>query len=340
MARRVKKQGFTLIELALSMAVIAVLSISIALIVSDVVQAYRRGLTINRINTDGMDIIDDIQTAIQNSSAQSIIADCEKYYDKNNESPTSSYHNCIGTLTTVGDTEVQSAGAGAYYFVSITKTSSLKFADEPEPHDNVPIYGAFCTGTYSYIWNTGYYDVPDVTFTEKDSGEWATFQETPTDTLYKFSARNSERPFRLLKVRDDQRGVCKSVVRPYNGSEYGKDATGNVVSYPTALSNDDITGAFTMYGYGGTGGETPVELIMVDDDVNLALYDFFVARPAESTLLNNYFYSMSFILGSVRGGVNILAQGRSCATPNDYENEDFDYCAINKFNFAAQTSGI
>lgn len=339
MARRVKKQGFTLIELALSMAVIAVLSISIALIVSDVVQAYRRGLTINRINTDGMDIVDDIQTAIQNSSAQSIIADCEKYYDKNNSSPTSSYHNCIGTLTTVGDTEVQSAGAGAYYFVSITKTSNVTI--DSVVHTNVPIYGAFCTGTYSYIWNTGYYDAPNAEFREKTDDEWATFQETPADTLYKFSARNPERPFRLLKVRDDQRGVCKSVVRPYNGSEYGKDAAGNVVNYPVELdSEDDITGAFTMYGYGGTGGEAPVELIMVDDDVDLALYDFFVARPAESTLLNNYFYSMSFILGSVRGGVNILAQGRSCAAPNDYENENFDYCAINKFNFAAQTSGI
>ena len=49
---------------------------------------------------------------------------------------------------------------------------------------------------------------------------------------------------------------------------------------------------------------------------------------------------MSFILGTLRGGANVNVSGEFCATPGSNSSvEDFDYCAINKFNFAARTLG-
>ena len=73
---------------------------------------------------------------------------------------------------------------------------------------------------------------------------------------------------------------------------------------------------------------------------NLALFDLSVAKPAESGTENNIFYAVSFILGTRTGGPNIAAQGQSCAAPNDYQNdENFEYCSINKFNFAAEAIG-
>lgn len=55
-----KKAGFTLVELSLSIAFIAVLSITIVLIINDAISTYRRGLTLNQINTTGMDLVDEI----------------------------------------------------------------------------------------------------------------------------------------------------------------------------------------------------------------------------------------------------------------------------------------
>jgi hypothetical protein len=85
--------------------------------------------------------------------------------------------------------------------------------------------------------------------------------------------------------------------------------------------------------------EPPVDLILKDSDNDLAIYDLSVANPAESGTQENVFYSVSFILGTLEGGINITATGRSCAVPTDYANEFFNYCAINNFNFAVQANG-
>ena len=71
----------------------------------------------------------------------------------------------------------------------------------------------------------------------------------------------------------------------------------------------------------------------------MAIYDISSTAPAASPDKANMFYSVSFILGTTRGGANIKANGKSCAAPQDSALADFDYCAINKFNFAVQANG-
>jgi hypothetical protein len=51
------------------------------------------------------------------------------------------------------------------------------------------------------------------------------------------------------------------------------------------------------------------------------------------------FYAGSFILGTTTGGPNIKSNNGNCAVPGDVVYSNFDYCAINKFSFAAQANG-
>ena len=77
MSRR-NKRGFTIIELSLSIAFIAILSITMVLIITNTISTYRRGLMLNQINTTGMDLVDDLRAAVQNSSADLLKIFAEK----------------------------------------------------------------------------------------------------------------------------------------------------------------------------------------------------------------------------------------------------------------------
>ena len=87
------------------------------------------------------------------------------------------------------------------------------------------------------------------------------------------------------------------------------------------------------------GTEEPVELISSNNaGGDLAIYDLSATFSTSGVSINSAFYSVSFILGTVQGGINIKAAGNFCNPPNGYDSS-FDYCAINKFNFAAQATG-
>lgn len=325
MMRKFSTEGFTLVELALSMAFIGILSVAVVLIIGDTVASYRRGLTITQVNTTGMDVVDDMRTAVANSSSRAATLDCERFYQNSGEA----LDSCVKD--------------GAYSFISITKyTKDLKLYGN-EVEGDIPIYGAFCTGTYSYIWNSGYYEMEAADFNEKSNNKWAvlTYKKANGDLVTLGNVNENEKPaFRLLKVIDKYRGVCAGVVRANKKddettkrtytkvNDIGNDRLGTT-SYPT----------FDMSNYGEIN-EDPVDLISADGETGLALFDLYVAKPAESATQRNMFYSVSFILGTVEGGANIAAKGKTCEAPSNYTVENFEYCAINKFSFAVQANGI
>ena len=78
-----------------------------------------------------------------------------------------------------------------------------------------------------------------------------------------------------------------------------------------------------------------------DEKNNLAIYDMNTSVSEQVGITKNAYYYSSFVLGTVQGGVNINVAGNTCATPGgNYKTvENLDYCAINKFNFAALASG-
>ena len=301
------RAGFTLIELSLSLVFVGILSIMMVLIISNTVSSYRRGITLNKINTVGMDLVDDMRTAVQNSSAGSLLAECVRRFpdDATKNGPRN-------------DCETD----GGANFVKMTKYASVTLADGTNL-SNVPAYGVFCTGTYTYIWNSGYFE--EKTGAKVNGASAAKLRYTNGD-----GAAVVAENFRILKIADDSRAVCRSrAVQIVNGSpRYAMNGLAEVNEF-------DISDT-SKYN---PVSEAPVDLILKDSDNDLAIYDLNVASPAESETQENVFYTASFILGTLEGGIDITAKGRSCAVPTDYGNEFFDYCAINNFSFAVQANG-
>lgn len=278
-------KGFTLIELSLSMVFISLLSLAIVLIIMNTISSYRRGLTMNLVNSVGQEIIDDIRVAIQNSSAVSIKNQCGNWF----EDDTSSRDNCVNN--------------NGAYLVSISKYQSVSIEGQTSAID-APVYGAICTGKYSYVWNSGY-----------------TFSNT---SIAKASLKvtgdggKSYSNFRLIKVSDERRRICSQKISKYP-SGGGQGIT--IDSPEFTISVDE------------SGGEEPFELL--DSSNDLAIYNMSLFAPAESNDGTNLFYSGSLILGTIRGGPNINSSDGICKTPSSAAS-DLNYCAINKFKFAVQ----
>ncbi|MCL2869536.1 prepilin-type N-terminal cleavage/methylation domain-containing protein [Candidatus Saccharibacteria bacterium] len=65
---RTKKHGFTLIELTIAMSFIAVLLIVVVMVTINILNMYRKGTTIQDVNTTGRAIIDDMSRTLQSST--------------------------------------------------------------------------------------------------------------------------------------------------------------------------------------------------------------------------------------------------------------------------------
>ena len=304
-ARRLKsgemKQGFTLIELSFSIVFIAILSITIVLIINDSISSYHRGIVLGRINTTGMDLVDDMRAAVQNSNSRNVGQECARAYDD-----TGARSDCESEQ-----------GLG---LVMLQRKVNMELGD------NMPVSGVFCTGDYSYIWNSGYFS-PN---SEHKLGSVV----SPTTLRYRLQGESGsdakvKSGFKLLKVKDDSRNVC--IAAGGGRTVYSKDG---IMSSPEInISDINIYEALE---------EEPIDILGGGDtENNLAIYDLTSAAPATSDAVGSIFYSASFILGTIQGGINVNAAGNFCATPEGYDAavQNFDYCAINKFNFAAQAIG-
>jgi hypothetical protein len=167
--------------------------------------------------------------------------------------------------------------------------------------------GVFCTGSSSYIWNTQ----PTYSAWRENnnavlSGALQIMYQNPD------SSWTSPAVYKMARVSDSERKVCA----------------------------DALAGEIVLRVSGA-----PVELINADE-ADLILYDFSVFPATQNTITGQTFYSATFILGTMVGGVNILDSGNFC---NENDNplmgtsglvSDFNYCAVNKFNFAMRATGF
>ena len=302
--RRIEKTrtGFTIVELSLSIAFIAILSIIVVVIISNAISSYHRGITMNQLNTIGMDIAGEMQTTVQASPARSLIRECS-----------TTYTNSGKIKKCEDDSATSFAYVERYVDVEIGQDKGV----------TVPVYGAFCTGAYSYLWNSGYF------FNE----EYKVNRRVGALELSYRRAGNSEvksaTGFKLLKVHDENRLACKSGAGAVASDKIEGDY------YP---SNDHSNMSNVIDMTSVSIDEDPYDLLQGDN--NLAIYDLTTATPAEGGTAN-MLYAVSFVLGTIQGGINVRVGGNYCATPEGYNSgvESFDYCAINKFNFAAQATG-
>ena len=182
--------------------------------------------------------------------------------------------------------------------VSVVKKDNIDGVGE------VPVAGVFCTGEYSYVWNSGYAFLGDKRFS---LSTYKSVEELKDNGKAVEEIKNP----RLVKIADNSRSACAWFSLKENQEKEFK-----------AIST-----------------ENHIELISSQEGGNnLAIYDLSAKMSVAGVPMNSLFYSVSFILGTVQGGINVNAAGNFCSPPNDF-NSNFDYCAINKFNFAVQATG-
>ena len=334
MIKKASREGFTLVELSLAMVFISLLSLAIVLIIINTISSYRRGITLSAVNSGGSQLVDDFRVAIQNSSASSIDTICASHYQNNR------------TGSSGDQAETRCKNNGAEYFFSITyRNGSVRLSGASSDQTDIPLFGAFCTGTYSYIWNSGYFfsdgvtvsvngDVVNDDYTigngsakrkwfmgSNPAGSARVWYRDSADHLVDVAG------FRLLKIKDESRQICVSKATHGNASNYDP------------YSGDKINVFDITFERGQAVLEEPVDLLASGDTNDLALYSLDINIPAESVSGANLFYAGSFILGTTTGGPDVKSSNDVCAVPSDAVDSNFDYCAINKFNFAAQAVG-
>ena len=285
MCKSQRTSGFTIIELSLSLVFIAILSIAVTLVITGAISSYRRGLTLNKINSVGSSLVDELRSTIKESKTSKMSDACSQF---------------------AGNKKANCESDGASKLVQVVKRAnvSIKGKGGEGGIGEVPVYGAFCTGVYSYVWNSGY-----VLNDDYEVGVGPAKLRVGDNTQFE--------KFRLMKVKDQGRKVCGSVLDDnYN------DNTVNDESLFISSENGE-----------------PEELLSKES--GLAIYDLTTSIAEQTGREKDVFYYTSFILGTVQGGVNVNAAGDFCATPEGYDNalENLDYCAINKFNFAAMATG-
>ena len=312
MKRKTRREGFTLIELALSLVFIGILSTTVVLLIQNVSASYRRGLILNQVNTVGMDLIDDFRSSIQNATSDPVTRMCGIYYDQYTDS--TNYNKCVND--------------DAMSFIMAVKYANVTDTSSGLDNESMPVFGAFCTGTYTYVWNSGYFDYDDgskVSGVSKAVIGTRQFSTSDLQPLYS--------DFRLLKIYDDDRSICVNSMKESSGGSTG------YTNYADLTSRNNTRNEFVINSsISDENEDSVVELLKDRAASDLVLYDLYVARPALSSTRQNMFYAASFILGTTRGGINIKQGGNICKPPAD-DNSMLDYCAINKFNFAVQAGG-
>ncbi|MBQ6396225.1 hypothetical protein IJH89_01410 [Candidatus Saccharibacteria bacterium] len=297
------KSGFTLIELTLATAFISILLLTISLITREIVNLYRKGYSIKTVSQVGRDIIEDVTTSIIESPKLDVEKICNTHYTGAaiDACKDDNAQDFIYSQDSHGSNAVQVKGGDAV--------------------DGAPLSGVFCTGKYSYIWNTGYINPSAQSYTAASSKSL----ETTASDHYGFTV-DGDGEFRLLKIEDPEFRICAATILP-NENMYDRHYYDN-----THNMNFDLNTIFS-----GLTAPEPVELIS-SSDTSLALYDFVIFPPAIDETTKRAYYAGSFILGTLEGGANIMSNGNYCSTTGP-TSADFDYCALNKFNFATQASG-
>lgn len=298
------KSGFTMVELSIAMAFIAMLLIAIAIIATSLVSIYQKGLSIKTVNSVGRNLIDEFVSGINTAPSVDTTSLCNSLASDNAS-------GCINNH--------------ANKFIFQEQRSDLDANGNTEQYN-----GIFCTGYYSYIWNT------KAGLNQNHTVSLRYLAEDGTTT------KNLDKP-RLARVIDKTYRLCSAVVN----ADYGSNYAGT----PTVANSNTVINITELAGGNGLPNPIPDPL---DDylrmfDTDLLLGDLTIFPISQDAVTLRSFFSGTFILTTVRGETAILNSGDYC-DPNGSRNNDtssnqltlgseFNYCAINKFNFAARTAG-
>ncbi len=294
-----KRQGFTLVELSLALTFLTVILITIGYLTIQITSIYEKGLAMKSINAVGKELIDDFSRTIIASPAQSIESLCSSYTDDIHKTD-DDYDLCVNDH------------ARKRMYQQRYGTMINESGEEEE----LPVNGVFCSGRYSYVWNNAYSINDD--YKPKDNKEYRAILNLLDGNGV---AAKTYSDFRLLKVTDFQRELCSAHM---NGKKYAYDDENEYSISGTPEVVEDLLDSTRETEYGSA---------------DLAIYDLKFFAPSIHKLTSSGFYSGTFVLATLRGGININTAGEFCSDKPDNLSTDFAYCAMNKFNFAVRAAG-
>lgn len=303
------KSGFTMVEFSLALAFISLLLIGISVIASNVITIYQRGLAVKAVGSVGRGLVEEFTTAINSAPSVDTASLCSSHVNGAN----------------MDACKKDNANNFIFQHKLGRRVAPGNETDTPDTQ----MGGVFCTGNYSYVWNT-YYGT-------ENGG-------SPLNLVYYDSANNSATShnttklsdFRLIRVKDPSYRVCSAVTNS------------NYTSNINNVTDIDIT-------HLANGREnvidTPEQGFLNSFDLDLQLYELTMFPISQDQVTLRTFMSGTFILATERGNINIERSGDYCDINRFDQNQEtttalfdlgseFTYCSINKFNFAARTAGM
>lgn len=312
-----KKKAFTIIELMLAMSFLGTMLVGIASLTMRITNIYQKGLALRSINANGREIISDLTRTLNASRVNITI---------NPEVPDN------GEVTQ----ELINA-ARADYFISTKDTEDRQLG------------GVFCTGDYSYVWNTAdnlRIARANEQLKQKKYND-ASISNAINNGVYVIAAGNPRQYTipKFARFQDKDRRACA----------HTEDIDGISKQYEPATDSEEGSikpdSAF-LFDLGEDRTLDAVNELIEDNESDLAMYNFTVFPATQHATTKQIFYSGMFILATYRGGVNIKSNGDFCEGSDSAEGvrdtlqgssemtmNDFDYCAVNKFNFSARATG-
>ena len=275
------KAGFTLVELSLATLFLAVLLLMIATIIINVSTIYQKGLTLRGISASGKTIIDDVDRSVADAP-----------------------------LMRFKDNDLKEAHKNFFLEHRETAWVTSENGTRKEEAKDVQFSGIFCTGRYSYIWNTGY------ALNDRDGNGRIAFKGKNDSEL--------KDDFRLIKVLDPMRYICMPE-NPQRPNDRKRRELDNPQDRYIEMSDMQ-----------------PEELLADKvSNLPLALYELTIFPFQQDEISLHTFYSGTFVLATIRGGVNTVRSAGDYCDPTNAGtlDGDFNYCAVNKFNFTAQAEG-
>lgn len=307
------KQGFTIIETSLVTAFMALLMIAIATVTTSISALYRKGITLKAVNSVGRNLITELTTTINSSPSIDSVSLCNSLLPASN---TTARNTCIDK--------------NAYNYI-YQSWEQRNYRDQATGSTGTIQYGGvLCTGDYSYVWNT-YYGLNQINGSNHQYG--IVYQDA--------SGRRQEinDDFKMLRFKDPTYLACSVNVNDNyevsNNHQIDITKLQNGVSNP--MSETDFQSNFLQ----------PAD-VDGSSDISLDLYELTIFPVSQDSVTLRSFFSGTFILATERGEVSIVRSGDYCNVEN-YQGDtasnlldlgsEFNYCGINKFNFAARTAG-
>lgn len=216
------KSGFTMVELSLTLAFIGVLLITIAIITSNIVSIYQKGMTIKAVNSVGRGLIDEFTSAINTAPSVDATSLCNSLAPNNVDA-------CINDH------------AFGYIF------HASQNEDTGEQYN-----GIFCTGYYSYIWNTYYSETSEQSHALK-----LRYLNFAGDVV------TTEAP-RLMRVEDRNYRVCSAVMNNDYTSNFSSNMTIDITTLAHSTADIPLRNPTP----------TPTEGMLNAFDLDLTLYEF------------------------------------------------------------------